>query len=315
MLQASDIQSSLSGPPLSLWRSFLFASRPSKLPTEAERTYVLAANSHIETLGLPSTEEFIAKSNQSMNIKEGKFSLLGNVQQGKWYDILVEVNKVYYARDDWVSLEVSDYTANPRFFDHIQGGNDSTSMGRDGDEYGYTTGRKTPKEERTGPHGKYSIQITLWDSNRIYAVDHVKVGDWVILKNVLIKDNASCLEGAIHGEEHKINIQLLEKTETPDDRWIAAISRRRDYSEDFERKPKTSGNSANTGEKRKSDEEPSKNNSKARRLERRAAGLDKGAALDAKESQNLNLNELSKATPFETLLHFGTHILTANSTL
>ena|SRR5450756_482994 len=86
----------------------------------------------------------------------------------------------------------------------------------------------------------------------------------------------------MRGDGGKVNVSIMNDAE--DDKWKKAVKRKADWKQKETSQEK----------KRKHDGEGlSKSNSKKRREERRAAGLKKEAAAEAKKMERLNLNENS----------------------
>jgi hypothetical protein len=237
---------------------------------------------------------------QAMNVKN-KFALLKDVKPGGFYDILGEVIRVYGETFDSATVYLSDYTPNSLFYNYPWA-EAQTSNGRDGDEHGYLKSRpKAAKDVWTGPYGKMTIQLTLWDGHAAFVKEQVRLKSWVLLRNVQIKFGKSGqhLEGFLRGDknaiEGKIQVEVMERSEEPDDndsRWKEAIARKYDWEKKFKQQKQAILDEAD-GTKRKREDGPCKGNSKSRRKERRAAGLGKAATTEAKVMKKLDLNENS----------------------
>lgn len=304
ILPASQIPTSLSKPANVTWRSY--PPKKGKSPTAAETAYIVAANGCIEDMALPSAMEFQQKTEQAMNVK-CKFSVLKDVKDQGFYDILGEVIHVYSANFDRVSLYLSDYTENSSFYNNERGAGD-TSNCRDGDEHGYT--KKLTKTMKTwpGPYGRSSIQLTLYDGHATFVREQVKAGDWVLLRNVQIKygNMGGYLEGFLRGDrdalEGKVQVEIMRKAETPDEndiRWTEAVGRKFKWTRKEQQKQDPLDQAS--GEKRKREDDPARN-SKARRKERRAAAEGKAAATEARVKVKLDLHESSRSTTLAPIL-------------
>lgn len=277
------------------WKSY---HRPDQKPSLDEIVFVVESNLVLHENALPSTQQFQEKTNQSMNIKD-KFGLLKDVEQSKYYDLIVQVIRKYDAADP-VTLYVTDFTANSGFYDHVWGG--AKHLGdRDSDENGYKDGNSEKSKEWPGPYGKMSIQLNLFDDHGLYVRTFVNSGDWILLKNVHIKTpkNGGCLEGYMH-HDRTPNIDVLEQRDSNDidPRWKEAVRRKSEYWEKFKKQKEAwLQETAAAGEKRKPSEDPTKEgklNSKKRRKERRAAALNNAEVIETKSLEHLNLNTNSE---------------------
>jgi hypothetical protein len=293
-------------------------SRDRHKPGTEEHAYVSFLFHKIDKYSLPTEQEFDHKATQSMNIK-GKFSLLKDVQDAKFYDLVVQVAREPYASGfDFVVLYVSDYTENPRFYPQVWSGLPEATSGS-GDPYGYTSeSAGMPKTDWVGPYGKMSLQITCFEPHATYIRDEVKAGDWVSLRNVQVKygSNDKFLEGVLRGERNvvhtRVNVHVLEigDRETIDPNLKEAIRRWRDYLGKKKQQIKALKSAQVAGQKRKASaatEQPEKPlNSKARRKQKRAAKDQRGMEKQANEQLGLGLNEqvtseAHKEAPLSTL--------------
>ncbi|KAG7288706.1 hypothetical protein NEMBOFW57_005062 [Staphylotrichum longicolle] len=237
----------------------------------------------------------------SLNVKQ-KFSLLKDIQDGKFYDLIVQVAREPYSNFGMSTLYVSDYTANPKF--HLQrweGLSESTSG--DGDPYGYTSGSAAvPKTDWVGPYGKMSLQVTCFGEHSRYVCDEVTAGRWVALRNVQIKygRDGSFLEGFIREERNvtnaRINVTVLDTgdRETIDPKLKEAIRRCRDYDKKKKQQMKEVKAAQTAGAKRKasapSEQEERRLNSKGRRKAKRADKQQKPREESSNGQLRLELN-------------------------
>ncbi|KAK2627220.1 hypothetical protein QTJ16_003186 [Diplocarpon rosae] len=282
-LTTSDVQ----------WQS----CKPNKtqLPNSAENTYVTWLKGQTQYFALPSTQEFQDQTIQATNIRD-KFSLLKSLKpNGKFHDILGEVVKIYDLKSS-LTVYVSDYTSNPKFFNYISKVEDEKAYGsRDGDEHGYTKARSKIESSWPGPFGQQTIQLTLYDEHADFMRDNASVGQWVHLKNVQMKlgKEGGKLEGFMRGDRGKINVRLIQPSDNPDERWKDALRRKKDYLKKVEsEKGQGLTDDFRMGNKRKSEDvEPSKLNSKQRRKERREAARRAAIELEARAAKKLDLND------------------------
>lgn len=205
-------------------------------PTAPENLYVSHFYHKIDKYAFPDEEEFRARTERSLNVKN-KFSLLKDVQDGNFYDLIAQVARDPGGTYDIVTLYVSDYTENPNFHPQVWDGAKELGAG-DGDAFGYTSGTAPATKEWVGPYGKMSIQITCYEPHASFIRDTVSAGQWVLLRNVQIKygRNFKHLEGFLREDRGsvntRINIQILETDDpdTVDPRLKEAIRRYRDYT-------------------------------------------------------------------------------------
>ena len=172
-LRIPTILSESSGPG-SLWQSYLSKRRS---PTAAETAHVIWANTQTPEMALPSSQEFQERTKQSVRVKD-KFCLLTDVKPDGFYDILGEVIKIFHSSHETVTVYLSDYTENAKFYDYKREG-EASSDGRDGDEYGYAKSPPKGSKDWPGPYGKRTIQLTLYDEHANFVEEQVKAGNWV----------------------------------------------------------------------------------------------------------------------------------------
>jgi len=295
ILSAAKVPKSPSGASNLPWQPYPPGRR--RYPNAAETSYVIWASSRTKDMELPSDHEFQERKAQSANIKD-KFTLLKDAKPKKFYNIIGEVRKVYDSCGP-LTMYLSDYTPNNLFYNHPWGGH-VNEEGREGDEYGYIKPSKKATEDWSGPYGKLSLQLTLYDEHAEYVREYVKVEDWVLLKNVQIKYGKSggYLEGFLRGDGGKIGVEIMKQAREPEEndvRWVEALKRKLQWKNKFEQqRDDIQHEPAGLGDKRKHDgEQPSKNNSKKRRQEKRAAAEKKVADAKAKAREQLDLNEYS----------------------
>jgi hypothetical protein len=279
--------------------------------------YVIWANNRVEEMDLPSEHEYTERTIQAERLNKDKFSLLKDVKPDRFYNILGEVVKLYDASGS-LTVHLSDYTANKNFYNHIGEDGLDDRRGQEGDEYGYIRPKPKAGKDWPGPLGKMSIQLTLFDEHAQFMRENVTEKTWVLLKNVQIKYGrmGGVLEGYMRGDENKMNVNIIkfpegtdeDRTgkeedprcrETEDPNFKPALQRKLKWT--FEKKSQNKLLEGVPENKRKhGGEGPSKSNSKKRREEKRAAGLKKVAAEQAKIMQRLNLNDNSMYAIFQT---------------
>ena len=273
-------------------------------PNPAETNYVIAVNKQSDELLLPTTQEFQDRSMQAINVKN-KFSILKDVKPDTFHDMMGEVRRTYDSGGDRLQLYISDYSPNSMFYKYAWGGarEDSTSNGRDGDEYGYIKSKLKPQKDWPGPFGKLTIQLSVYDAHAEFVREHVKEGDWVLLKNVQFKigNQGGILEGYLRGDQGafggKVQVHIMRKDDEAEDidvRWKEALKRKLDWKQKFKAQTQAIvADQEQTGDKRKRSSDGSAiKNGKQRRKERRAAAAAKEAVAAAHPSgKALGLNE------------------------
>ncbi|KAF7547307.1 hypothetical protein G7Z17_g7815 [Cylindrodendrum hubeiense] len=252
-------------PPVSAMCALRPSPRPQdRPPAQKENAYVAYMFHKIGKGRVPTESEFELMTMRSANVKE-KFSLLKNVQDGRFCDIVVQVAKEPYDQGDKVTLWVSDYTENMAFFHYAF---DSTSLAEepDGDPYSYTTKYSraaASKADWNGPFGKRSMQITCFEPHATAIREgRISFGTWVSIRNLQIKfgHNASNLEGylredrAAHGP--KLGISPLDPRDDPENinpHLKEALRRKRDYERTKKEQLQDISEAAKAGQKRKAE--------------------------------------------------------------
>lgn len=302
--------------------------KPKREPDATENEYVLWLFGRIDQSIIPDQHDFSARARQSLNVKD-KFSLLQDVKDGKFADLIAQVVKEPFDLGDKMTVWVSDYTENNNFFlqtrDNVEWADGVPA--RDGDVYGYTHNRKKPiaplldddSSKWSGPVGKRSMQLTCWEPHATFIRQNIQKGDWVRLRNVQIRygHNSVNIEGCLREDRdhpNRVCVETLEAAgdrENLDQRLIEAILRKRSYE-------KAQKKALENGEKRKAAEDPNRENAKSKRQKKRE---NKHKAIQEEAAQKqaaLGFNELivsehqDKAiVPLSTILepvHYTTSI-------
>ncbi|KAF7909406.1 uncharacterized protein EAF01_003124 [Botrytis porri] len=271
-------------------------------PEPIETKYVVWSNQHLDEVEFPGTQEFQEKAKKALQVRD-KFSLLKDVKDGSFHDIIGEVRKIYGANNDMVTVYFTDYTAHSKFYNYTLPGLSSVvTEGRDGDEYGYIKAKpKDEAKEWKGPFGKMTIQLTLFDAHAMFIrEENIKEGQWLRLTNVQFKlGNAGLIEGKLRGDrgasDGKVQVEIMKTSEDPqnnDPRWKDCLRRKRDWTQKHEKERKRLQEEiSGAGTKRKAEGQSSGKNSKARRKESRAKAGAKSASSETKAVKGLDLNE------------------------
>lgn len=253
-------------------------------PGNKENAFVSAMYHSIDKSRLPSEETFETMVVASRNVKD-KFKLLQDIQEGCFCDIVAQVVRPPHDGGDKMTLWVSDYTENP-LFHNFSVGFDESSIGRDGDPFGYTDKYTTAANPPgwPGPFGKRCIQITCWEPH-VTALRDQDIGTlaWVLIKNLQIKlgHSGANLEGFLREDRDpygpKISIRMVGSnpdSENFDPRAKEGLQRKRQYERLRKGQAREIKEALRAGQKRKhgveSKSEPKKGNSKSRRNEKRS---------------------------------------------
>ncbi|KAB8296686.1 hypothetical protein EYC80_002109 [Monilinia laxa] len=304
MLRASDIPKNI----FPIIKTSWISTPPARCrrPEPIETRYVVWSNQHLDELELPNTQEFEEKSNRAMNIKN-KYSLLKNVKEGSFHDIIGEVRKIYGPGFDMVTVYLTDYTAHAQFYNYtLPGISNVATEGRDGDDFGYIKAKPRDEEKDwKGPFGKMTIQLTVFDQHAEFVRTQVKEGQWLRLTNVqFVRSKTGLLEGKLRGDrgafEGKVQVEIMKQSEDSqnnDPRWTECVQRKHDWNKKHKKNlEEFKEEITRGGTKRKADGQPSGKNSKARRKELRA-NADAKAATKEKIVKNIDLNDIVQVYP------------------
>lgn len=196
---------------------------------------------------------------RSASSTQRKFSLLKDVQDRQFVDLIGEIAKIHTNDIEKATIYLTDYTENENFFFYASDNDDDPSHSREGDEYNYI---RRPKKKWSGPSGRMTIQITLWEPHASFLRNNFTENEVIRLKNVRIKGSrveGGTLEGVIHtNRDNPTGTNVFSVKDSNDARVQELLSRKTDYLEAHpERK------------KRKSYDDPQpskKSNSKKKRV-------------------------------------------------
>lgn len=270
-----------------------------KQPEDKEHEYVSWVYHAMNKDTLPSAAGFEEQANRSLNIKE-KFSLLKDVRNGGFYNLIVDVVKDPFDLLDRVSMWVTDYTENDHFFSHSWDASTADS-GRDGDPFGYTSAFQNPTGTAwPGPFGKRCLQLTCWEPHAGYLRTQVRAGKWISLRNVQIKygRNGGNLEGFLREDRihsSRLGIDVLELTEDSEKRLKDAIRRKHDYIKKMKQQQENfrdnKGSNAKGAKQKGKADPPVTLNSKQKRKLLRAQAKQKIEKQQVQKAESLGLNK------------------------
>ena len=163
-----------------------------------------------------------------------KFSLIQDVQESGFYDLACQVIKTHDSGGGVFDVYVTDYTSHSSLYSYGTVGSTAGTTGRDGDEYGYLSRRRS-KNGRIwpGPLGQMTLLVSLHHPHSTAARTQVKEGHMVFLSNVRIRQSKSSsgrLEGVLHTDKafpDRICIKVLTNNE--DGRVQEVLKRKRRY--------------------------------------------------------------------------------------
>ncbi|GKU04698.1 hypothetical protein FLAG1_07970 [Fusarium langsethiae] len=252
-------------------------------PNGQENAFVSQMYHTINLDRVPAQEEFESMIVTSANVKD-KFSLLKDVKEGQFCNIVAQIVRPPYDSGDRITLWVSDYTENSSFFNFSIGVGDA-SLGRDGDPYGYTDKFTTTTKttDWSGPYGKRSMQVTCWEPHAgVIRNENIGFESWVDARNLQIKTghNGNNLEGFLREDRGaygpKLGLQRVDMTAGADyvnPHAKAALQRKREYERLRKDQLKDIREASKAGEKRKkgmeTSKEAKKENARARRKAKR----------------------------------------------
>ncbi|KAF7585818.1 hypothetical protein BBP40_010060 [Aspergillus hancockii] len=135
-----------------------------------------------------------------------KFSLIKDLREQTYVDLVGEVVKIYPQNSEKVLLYLSDYTTNNRLPDHTPADDDPENS-----SFYYRSRKKW-----TGPSGQMCLPVTLWEPHASFAREQVTNNDIVSLTLVHIKGNRinTTLEASMHSSRYNnVRIVDVEKNE------------------------------------------------------------------------------------------------------
>ncbi|KAK1754707.1 hypothetical protein QBC47DRAFT_384736 [Echria macrotheca] len=236
------------------------------VPKEEVHRYVSHAFHKTDRGDLPTEEEFAQKTIISLNVKPNKFKLLRDVKEDQFCDLIVQVARKPFDLIDKITLYVSDYSENNKFYHYTMENISDLVSAASLDPYNYrqpSTQASVPEETKdawVGPYGKKVIQITCYDSHAEFVRTQVNAGHWLMLKNVHIKygKNGQYLEGFLRGsqnfaEKNQVAILDIHSGGKVDERLKEAIRRWRDEDKKLQAQVKAIEEAKAAGSKRKAD--------------------------------------------------------------
>jgi protection-of-telomeres protein 1 len=162
-----------------------------KAPSPAEQMAVIQMK-HASSGSEPQVQQHAA----TMTVKattSKKRSLIKDLEFNRFYEIRAQVvNTYYHPTQPQVDLKVTDYTENKNLYYYGDPEKDE--------------GWEVLNKQWKGPFGYLTINVTLFDANASWAQVNVAEGDFVYMRNVLIRMSpANKLEGRLHQDRQNPN--------------------------------------------------------------------------------------------------------------
>ena len=229
-------------------------------------------------------------------VRRDKFSLIKDVEIDKFYDLVVQVVKLY-RNNGVVELYVTDYTSHKGLFNY-EWGRSGASGARDGDEFGYAPSRSTDSKW-PGPFGQRTLMVNLWPPHSDFAQYNVKENDIVFLRNTRIKFSRDAkVEGSLFPDqkyEGRVDVSVIRERE--DDRVKELLRKKLAYTKQFQSESETLVDEAR-GEKRKQpDAKLSKAENRRRKKLQKQAQNKRAKASNDKE--NMATSFATTSTPYQ----------------
>lgn len=179
---------------------------------------------------LNSADHVLTSITGEMPPRKQKFTEIKDIQLPNkggllYVELLGEVRKIF-STDSRTELSITDYTSHSQLYDYHYGGDED---GRDGDQFGYI---KDDLKLWPGPWGRMTMSVTLWDAHHYFAVNSIKEGDFVYLRNIRIglDRSESKLEGRCNGDKQhpsKVNVEVRKAKDAAQDELMKNLLRRK----------------------------------------------------------------------------------------
>ena len=220
--------------PANIYQSKHIKVAGSPAPTLEELQYAVSLYNNADRssfeVSAPSSHSTIPNShenNSGSKVSRKKFSLIKDIKIDTFYDLVGQVSKIYPS-NGCCELYLSDYTTNNLLFNYEWEHDTSEGHATDGDVYGHIP--RSTRKNWQGPYGKMTLMVTLWDPHFEFARSTVKENDFVLLRNVLIRNKSGRFEGSLHMDKKypsRIDISTLKDN---DDRVKDVLRRKKEYS-------------------------------------------------------------------------------------
>ncbi|KAH9877896.1 hypothetical protein J1614_003113 [Plenodomus biglobosus] len=197
-------------------RLYYEATYGSDEPTTEEQMAVINMSAAASASAHP-VKQRTAASSSFASVAPQKLQLIKDLDPDRFYDVRAQVLNIYYTNIGTVELKVTDYTENENLFYYADPKSDDAYL--------------VQHRNWTGPYGKFTLSVALYESNAAWARENVAVGDYVFLRNMRVKlSPANKLEGVLHQDRLRpTQVDIRRLLNTSD---IAGIdARRKAYEE------------------------------------------------------------------------------------
>jgi protection of telomeres protein 1 len=119
-----------------------------------------------------------------------KRALVQDMVDSLFYDVCAQVVNTYYTGYGTVDLKITDFTENEGLFYYADPEGEDAYLA-------HTRGF-------TGPYGKRTMSVTLYENNAAWARENISQGDYIFLRNLRTKISpANVLEGVLHADRQR----------------------------------------------------------------------------------------------------------------
>lgn len=265
--------------------------------TPHEQIYIIHLKEHLSGLIPPPAPTSAATLSATSAIPIDKTVTISKVTYNKFYDLAVEVVKVFPGKLAEVEIYVTDYTANSGLFDYPHP-DEKDEMGMEGDTYGYMP---VAKSEWPGPYGQMTLKIEAMDPHASYIRKNVVPGMLLFLTNVRIKtDGSNRMEGNLWQDVKyptKLVVSIMRKMPPRNIHMKAVLERKAKYLESLKKRvaPPAEGDGQqdqkNTNKSKKNREKKARQKARAKET---SAAMSEGDAEPETESLSTTSNKHSK---------------------
>ncbi|GAB7352531.1 hypothetical protein MBLNU459_g2924t1 [Dothideomycetes sp. NU459] len=137
-----------------------------------------------------------------------KTSSIRDLAYNTFYNLSVEVIKIFPGQYADLELYVTDYTSNDLLYDYPHPEEKDDGTGLDGDPFGYMP---VARKEWPGPHGQMTLKIEVKEPHASFVKHNVREGQRVTLENVRVKQsNQNKMEANLF-PDNKFHDKILVK--------------------------------------------------------------------------------------------------------
>lgn len=164
------------------------------------------------------------KTPQSRSLN--KFTLIKDAAPDKFYDVVVEIVKIFPGQYEYAELYVTDYTVNPFLYNYPSPDENDDGISKDGDVYGYSA--PMSKREWPGPYGSMTLKIEVREPHASVLHDKMKEGNLINIQNLRIKmGREGKMEGNLWPDNKFRDKILLHHYAHEDDSKVQELEKRK----------------------------------------------------------------------------------------